>query len=75
MLAIEVSDHGPGFPADQLPSIGKLYQSSKGAGHGLGLFLALNVARRLGGRLEAGNGETGAKVRMMLPLLALQKKG
>lgn len=68
-LAIGVSDHGPGFPPDQLASIGSLYQSSKGAGHGLGLFLAVNVARRLGGRLEASNRETGAQVRLMLPLL------
>jgi len=68
-LAIGVSDHGPGFPPDQLTSIGKLYQSSKGAGHGLGLFLAVNVARRLGGRLEASNRDIGAQVRLVLPLL------
>jgi two-component system sensor histidine kinase RegB len=75
-LAISVSDHGPGFPADQLPSIGKLYQSSKGAGHGLGLFLAVNVARRLGGRLEASNRDSGAQVRLVLPLLpTAQGKG
>jgi two-component system sensor histidine kinase RegB len=30
-LAIGVSDHGPGFPPDQLASIGRLYQSGKGA--------------------------------------------
>jgi two-component system sensor histidine kinase RegB len=68
-LVLAVTDRGPGFPAAQLPMIGKLYQSSKGAGHGLGLFLAANVARRLGGRLEAGNRPAGgAEVKLILPL-------
>ncbi|RYY43190.1 MAG: ATP-binding protein, partial [Sphingomonadales bacterium] len=34
----------------------------------MGLFLAANVARRLGGRLEARNLESGAEVRIALPL-------
>lgn len=69
MLAITVRDWGPGFAPDALEHFGKLYQSSKGAGHGLGLFLAANVARRLGGRLEARNFEQGAEVQLMLPLV------
>ena len=70
-LIVAVTDKGPGFGADQLAVIGKPYQSSKGAGHGLGLFLASNVARRLGGRLEAGNlDDGGAEVRLVLPLAA-----
>lgn len=69
MLAIAVADGGPGFDPARLATLGKLYQSSKGAGHGLGLFLASNVARRLGGRLEAANrAEGGAEVRLVLPL-------
>lgn len=69
MLAIAVRDSGPGFDAAALGRVGTLYQSTKGAGHGLGLFLATNVARRLGGRLEARNREQGgAEVRLMLPL-------
>jgi two-component system sensor histidine kinase RegB len=68
-LVLAVTDRGPGFAAAQLPMIGKPYQSSKGAGHGLGLFLAANVARRLGGRLEAGNRAAGgAEVKLVLPL-------
>jgi len=70
-VLISVMDEGAGFPEKQLPSIGRLYQSSKGPGHGLGLFLAGNVARRLGGRLEAGNRrEGGAIVRLILPLVS-----
>ena len=69
-VAILVSDRGPGFPEQQLQSIGKLYQSDKGPGRGLGLFLASNVARRLGGFLEAENrAEGGAMIRLVLPLV------
>ncbi|MCW3796341.1 ATP-binding protein [Sphingomonas sp. BN140010] len=68
-LVIAVGDRGPGFAPGQLARIGQLYQSSKGAGHGLGLFLVANVARRLGGTLEAENRSTGgAAVRLLLPL-------
>lgn len=70
-LAIAVSDHGPGFAPDRLASVGQPYQSTKGAGHGIGLFLAVNVARRLGGRLEAVNlTEGGARVTLVLPLVS-----
>jgi two-component system sensor histidine kinase RegB len=68
-LVITISDDGPGFSNAQLSSLGKPHQSSKGGGHGLGLFLAASVSRRLGGRLEASNGPTrGAMVRLILPL-------
>jgi len=71
-LVISVMDRGPGFLEEQLHSIGRLYQSSKGPGHGLGLFLAGNVARRLGGRLEAENRrDGGAVVRLVLPLVSI----
>lgn len=70
MLVIAVRDWGDGFAPEVLASVGQLYQSSKGAGHGLGLFLAATVARRLGGRLEAHNlVSAGAEVSLVLPLL------
>jgi two-component system, sensor histidine kinase RegB len=69
MLTIAVRDWGEGFAPEALAQLGKLFQSTKGAGHGLGLFLAVNVARRLGGRLEARNRAMGgAEVRLLLPL-------
>jgi two-component system sensor histidine kinase RegB len=74
-LVIAVSDRGPGFADAQLATIGTPYQSSKGAGHGVGLFLAANVARRSGGRLEAINRpDGGAEVRLVLPLAAATPK-
>jgi len=80
-IVVAVTDRGPGFTPQQLGSVGKPYQSSKGAGHGLGLFLAANVARRLGGRLEVGNiargggAPSGAEVKLVLPLALDQSQG
>ncbi|WP_157270637.1 ATP-binding protein [Azohydromonas aeria] len=72
-LVLRVQDSGPGFVPEMLARLGKPYQSSKGRpGGGLGLFLAVNVARILGGRLQARNREGGgAEVTIRLPLAAL----
>ncbi|PJI88295.1 sensor histidine kinase [Sphingomonas koreensis] len=70
MLEIIVRDYGLGFDPAALAHVGELYRSTKGAGHGLGLFLATNVARRMGGRIEARNpAGGGAEVRLILPLI------
>ena len=72
MLKLAVSDRGPGFAASMLAQFGKPYQSSKGRpGSGLGLFLVVNVARTLGGTVEARNLEQGAVVELRLPLSAI----
>lgn len=72
-LRITVSDQGPGFAPAMLAQFGKPYQSSKGRpGGGLGLFLAMNVARTLGGSVVAHNrAEGGAMVTITLPLAAI----
>lgn len=76
MLTIAVRDWGDGFPPEVLVNLGSLFQSTKGIGHGLGLFLTNNVARRLGGRLEARNlADSGAEVRLLLPLVIAQEEG
>ena len=61
---------------EMLERFGKPYQSSKGKpGGGLGLFLSVNVARSLGGKIEARNRwEGGAEVSMRLPLSSLSVK-
>ena len=73
MLVLRVQDEGPGFPPAMLERFGKPYQSSKGRpGSGLGLFLSVNVARTLGGHIEASNrAGRGAEVVIRLPLAAL----
>jgi two-component system sensor histidine kinase RegB len=56
-----------------LADFGRPYHSTKGkAGGGLGLFLSLNVARKLGGNVRARNlAGGGAEVTIELPLAAL----
>jgi two-component system sensor histidine kinase RegB len=73
MLVLQVDDDGPGFAPAILERLGKPYNSSKDApGRGLGLFLALNVARTLGGTIAAHNWPAGgATVTITLPLPAL----
>lgn len=72
-LVLTCTDAGPGFEPRMLAQFGKPYQSSKGrAGGGLGLFLVVNVARTLGGRVEARNkAEGGAIVTITLPLASI----
>lgn len=77
MLMLKVVDRGPGFPPEMLERLGKPYQSTKAQpGRGLGLFLSLNVARTLGGRITARNrGGGGAEVVIRLPLASLRTVG
>ncbi len=73
-LRIEVDDDGPGFTDETLENFGAPYNSTKGrAGGGLGLFLVVNVLRKLGGAARAENRpEGGARVVLTLPLAALE---
>jgi two-component system sensor histidine kinase RegB len=72
-LVLSISDRGPGFAPEMLAQLGKPYQSSKGrSGGGLGLFLVVNVVRKLGGTVTAENHrKCGATVRLVLPLSTL----
>ena len=72
-LVLSISDRGPGFTPEMLAQLGKPYHSSKGrAGGGLGLFLVVNVVRKLGGTVTAENHrKRGATVRLTLPLATL----
>jgi len=74
LLRVEVQDLGPGFPAEMLANLGKPYQSTRSRpGAGLGLFLVVNVIRKLGGTVTARNRpEGGATVTVELPLAALR---
>jgi two-component system sensor histidine kinase RegB len=73
MAVIEIADRGPGFSEDMLESFGRPYSSTKGRpGGGLGLFLLVNVLRKLGGGASVANRDAGgALVRITLPLSAL----
>lgn len=73
-LVLQVADAGPGFAPDMLTQFGKPYRSTKGRlGSGLGLFLVVNVIRKLGGAVSALNrADGGAIVTVKLPLDTLQ---
>lgn len=69
-LAITIRDRGVGFNEELLARVGRPLSSDKGPGHGVGLFLAATVARRLGGRLDVRNRKGGgAAVSIVLPIV------
>ncbi len=72
-IVITVTDEGPGFTPGMLARVGTPYSSTKGRpGGGLGLFLVVNVVRKLGGQVQVANLRSGgARVRISLPLAAL----
>ncbi len=72
-LVITIRDSGTGFPPEVLANFGKPFHSTKGKlGGGLGLFLVINVIRKMGGRVSAENGPAGgAVVTLTLPLSAI----
>ena len=73
LFTITVRDRGPGFAPEILENLGKPYQSTKGkVGGGLGLFLVMNIVRKLGGSMAAENAEEGgAIVTLQMPMDAL----
>lgn len=77
MAVIEISDRGPGFSDEMIERFGQPYSSTKGRpGGGLGLFLLVNVLRKLGGSASVANRDTGgAVVRVVLPLSAVAADG
>jgi C4-dicarboxylate-specific signal transduction histidine kinase len=65
---IEVTDGGPGIPADQIEHVFESFFSTKRSGMGLGLSIARTLIEAHGGRIWAGNGtEGGAVFRVELP--------
>ncbi|WOF44597.1 sensor histidine kinase [Sphingopyxis indica] len=76
MAVIEIADRGPGFSDEMLEHFGQPYRSSKGRpGGGLGLFLLVNVARKLGGGASVANRDAGgALVRIVLPISAIARE-
>lgn len=68
--AIKIKDHGPGLPPELINFAGKQPVISKKRGLGVGLFLAYSTIKRLGGKINLSNCESGgACVEIILPLL------
>jgi signal transduction histidine kinase len=68
-LLLRVRDNGPGIPEDKLADIFDPYYSTKPEGHGLGLWIAQQIAAAHGGSLSAANAPGGGAVlTLTLPL-------
>jgi len=61
---LEISDTGPGIPAEALPRIFDPFFTTKGPGEGtgLGLSIAYSIISKIGGTLSARNSERGGAV-------------
>ncbi len=51
-VAVEVSDNGPGIPAEQVSRVTEPFFTTKHGGTGLGLAIASRIMERLGGKLR-----------------------
>jgi signal transduction histidine kinase len=67
---IRVGDDGGGIAEEDLPHIFERFYKGKGGKTGLGLAIAKSAAEAMGGRLSAGNGDSGAVFEFRLPLAA-----
>ncbi|MBP7710588.1 MAG: HAMP domain-containing histidine kinase [Rickettsiales bacterium] len=68
-IVATITDQGQGFDSKILPKIGQENVTNKG-GNGLGLFLAINALRRIGGGLAVKNLKNGgAQVEVKFPIL------
>ena len=72
-IVIEVRDHGPGVPPEQLTRLAEAFyrpdsaRQRSGGGVGLGLYLVRLVAQAHGGRFAVHNAQPGLLVRLDLP--------
>ncbi len=68
-LSLSFTDTGSGINATDLPHLFDPFFTTKdvGKGMGLGLSISYNIARSLGGTIEAGNTGTGASFTISLP--------
>jgi two-component system, NtrC family, nitrogen regulation sensor histidine kinase NtrY len=70
-VVLEVSDQGPGIPAELKARLFEPYVTSKPQGTGLGLAIALRIAQEHDGRLVADDAaDRGARFRLLLPRLS-----
>jgi len=67
VVRFEVTDDGPGIPADRREQIFEIFFTTKAGGTGLGLPIARRIVEALGGTLSLEEGEPGARFRVTLP--------
>jgi signal transduction histidine kinase len=68
-IALEITDSGPGIPAEILPNLCEPFFTTRAEGTGLGLAIAKRYVEETGGRLEiASEVGHGTTVRIWLPV-------
>jgi PAS domain S-box-containing protein len=68
-VLLEISDDGPGIPADDLERVFEFYYTTKEEGTGLGLSIAQRIVHQHGGAIEVISQEgRGTKVGVRLPV-------
>jgi signal transduction histidine kinase len=75
-IELAVADNGPGLAADLFDDRGRMRQgiTTKEGGHGLGLALARDIARGLGGTLELSNQQPrGASLTLRYPVAGVMQ--
>jgi len=73
VVAIEVSDTGPGFPAKAREHLFEPFQTSaRTGGSGLGLVIAAELVRAHGGEIKLVEGTIGATFRLTIPDRAVE---
>lgn len=77
-ITVEIEDDGPGFPPDVLTKLGEPYITTRrgregSGGLGLGVFIAITLTERIGGRVDFVNASPrgGARVTLNWPREAL----
>ena len=67
-LEVEIEDSGPGLTAEQEEHMFEAFYTTKSGGTGLGLAVTRTLLEKMGGRIEALRGESGARFRVTLPV-------
>ncbi len=67
-VTIRVKDNGAGVPEALRDKLFEPFASTKGEGLGLGLFLARDLTRQMGGSIELEEVEQGASFRLNFPI-------
>jgi signal transduction histidine kinase len=70
-VIIRIKDNGTGVPINMRDKIFEPFTSTKGEGLGMGLFLARDLTRQMGGSIELEEVEQGASFRLSFPIFCV----
>lgn len=68
-LSLQLDDDGPGIAEELLFKVAEPFFTTKSHGTGLGLSVVRSVAQAHGGQLHMANGQQGARMTLILPLV------